>query len=354
MYEDKTIDALHQEMLININDDYEKSPGNLPYDLSRSFAIEEAKLYTALSLLASMVDIDNLTGDDLTKYVLQRRGIIRKPSNKSNGVVTVTGNGPINIGDLFETVSGTQFKAIEDVAVTTSSNVNIEAVIAGSSGNVGANTITQMPITLTGITAVNNLLGTEDGYEEETDNSLRDRYYLEIRKPPTSGNIYHYMSWAKEVTGCGDAKVFPLWNGDNTVKVVIINSDKLPANLDLIDRVQAYIDPGISGNGSGEAPIGAYCTVVSATAKQITVSVELTKVINYTDADVVANITSKITKYLQDIAFEQDYVSYAKIGSLVLESEGVNDWSDLQLNSGTTNISVGSTEVATLLLVELI
>ena len=27
--------------------------------------------------------------------------------------------------------------------------------------------------------------------------------------PATSGNVYHYMQWAREVAGVGDSKIFP-------------------------------------------------------------------------------------------------------------------------------------------------
>lgn len=354
MFEDKTVNSIHQDMLDNLSPDYEKSVGNMPYDLTKSFAIEAAKIYSGLSLLADKVDVDKLTGAELTKYVLQRKGVVRKLAKKSIGIVTVTGNGNILIGDLFETASGTQFKATENKEVVDTANVNIEAVLAGSSGNVGANTINQIPVTLTGITAVNNASATYDGYEEESDASLRDRYYLALRRPPTSGNIWHYMYWAKEVVGVGDAKIFPLWDGDNTVKIAIIDADKLRGNIDLIERVQDYIDPDSLGIGEGQAPIGAYCTVVSATAKPITVGIKVTKLVGYTNEQVIANISAKIIEHLKEIAFQQNYISYAKIGSLILESEGVQDWSVLQLNTTTANVVIAPEEVATLLEVVLI
>ena len=35
-----------------------------------------------------------------------------------------------------------------------------------------------------------------------------------------AGNKYHYREWALEVTGVGDAKIFPRYNGPLSIKVV--------------------------------------------------------------------------------------------------------------------------------------
>lgn len=348
MFEDKTTDNVHAQLLSNISDDYEKSVGNLAYDLTKSFAIQEEGIYKSLQLLLSKIDVDNLKDDELTKYVYQRKGIIRKPSTKSIGTVTVMGNGTINAGDLFETISGIQFKSLKTLVVSNTAIVEIEAIKEGTIGNVGANSIILMPVTIAGITEVTNLTATHGGYEAENDESLRERYYEALKRPPTSANKWHYIFWSKEVTGVGNAKVFPLWNGDNTVQIVIIDSNKHPANTDLVEQVQEYIDPNSGGLGEGQAPIGAYCTVISATPKQVNIGLKLIKLENYTDEQIVTNISTKITDYLKEIAFKQDYISYAKIGSLILDSYGVEDWIELHINNTTSNISIGEKEVAVL------
>ena len=57
------------------------------------------------------------------------------------------------------------------------------------------------------------------GEEEESDESLRERYLLKAQAPATSGNPAHYVIWAREVPGVGDANVIPVWNGPGTVKL---------------------------------------------------------------------------------------------------------------------------------------
>ena len=341
-----TQDELNTNLLSNISDDYEKSTGNLTGDLVKSHAIELAKIYMSLQGLINMVDVNQLTGDDLTKYVLQRKGIIRKTATYSQVALTINGTASISIGDLFATSDNTQFASLEANNITGTGTINAQAVVAGTSGNVGANTIISMPITIAGVTSVNNTSASYDGFAEETDDSVRSRYYAALQTPPTSGNIYHYLEWAESVSGVGNAKVLPLWNGANTVKVVIIDANMQPASVPLVTSVQNYIDPSVSGTGAGQAPIGAYCTVESATALSINISVDATLASGYTLATVTTNITNNVIAYLQSIAFVQDYVSYAKIGSIILETDGVSDYINLTVNSGTTSIAIGNEQVA--------
>ncbi|GAA0115304.1 baseplate J/gp47 family protein [Clostridium senegalense] len=359
MYEDKTIEVLHEELLSNISNSYAKNVGYPTFDITRSFSIQEYNLYQALSLMIDKLDVDKLIGNELTKYVSQRKGIDRKLATKAKGVVTVTGNGQVQFGDLFATPTGIRFRAIENKTVVNTADIKIEALEAGANGVVGANAITEIPITIQGIIAVTNSNATYDGYDEESDDSLRERYYIALRVPATSGNVAHYKVWSKEVVGVGDSKIVPLWNGDKTVKVIIIDSNKQPANTDLINRVQEYIDPkgtynsqdqtwSTWGAGFGQAPTGAYCTVVSATAKAIDISVDIQELPNFTLEDVKTNIETNITNYLKEIAFKQDFVSYAKIGSIILNTTGVQDYQTLTINNGTSNIIIANEEVATL------
>jgi len=359
MYEDKTVANINTDMLGVIDDAYEKTAGNPMADIIESFAVQSGDLWSGLQFLFNKLDVDLLTGDDLTKYVLQRKAIIRKPSNNAVAVLDVTGTGSIKTGDLFSTSSNIQFESLEDVSVVGSGTVNVEAVLTGIIGNVGSNSITQFPVTLAGIVTCNNSLASYDGFEEESDDDVRTRYYEALQIAPTSGNIYHYSLWAKECDGVGDATVLPLWNGDNTVKVIIIDSNKQVASQTVIDFVQNYIDPkGIYnsvsntwstwGTGAGQAPIGAYCTIVTATSKPISISVNVMEAPNYTLAMIMTNIGISITAYLQEIAFKQSYVSYAKISSLVLGSEGVLDFTTLTMNGGIVNVAIGDAEVAML------
>lgn len=345
---DSHADDLLNQLLSHISNEYDKSPGYITYDVLKSVALVLSGQLDRLDGVEQLLDVDNLTGALLEAFVQQRKGITRNPATKARGVILVSGNGVVTIGDLFETPAGVQFVAAETKSIFETGQVSITAAQAGAVGNVPVGQITQMPITIPGITFVRNPEPTHDGYEAETDDSLRSRYYVAVRTPPTSANVYHYIQWAAEVPGVGAAKVFPVARGPNTVEVVIIDQDKLPSSALLISQVQEHIDPNSEGLGNGEAPIGAKCYVLSASALTLNIAVKVNRAAGYTESEVLANIEKSIREYLRSIAFKQNYVSHARIGEAILNSQGVEDYSGLLLNGVAENPQVGAKEVAVL------
>lgn len=344
----KTFTEIVSGMLSRIPSKYDKREGSFIFDSVAPVAKELENTYADIEGVADKLDIENLEGDELETFVRQRTGIVRLPATYAIGEVTVTGNGTIATGDLFETESGIQFEATETVVITSSGTVKIKAVLAGTIGIVPAEQITLMPITIAGITAVINNEPTDDGFEAESDSALLTRYYERRRTPATSGNKAHYINWAKEVPGVGNAKVYPLWDGNNTVKVRIIDADKQLASTALVSAVQEYIDPNISGLGEGQAPIGAYCTVESAEALQINVIATVVKDPAVSDPNIQDNVEAAITEYLASIAFVSDYVGYGNIGAVILASPGIMGYENLTVNGGTSNVGIGDAQVAIL------
>ena len=143
----------------------------------------------------------------------------------------------------------------------------------------------------------------------------------------------------------GEARIIPLWKGHTTVKVIIIDNDRLPADESLVEKVQEYIDPNITGEGRGEAPIGAFCTVVSAIPKNINISVKAIFSKNYDKEQLKKKISENISVYLKEIAFKKDILSYAIVGAKILDVEGVLDYSNLTINNLTNNIECREEEV---------
>ncbi|WP_447515594.1 baseplate J/gp47 family protein, partial [Clostridioides difficile] len=71
------------------------------------------------------------------------------------------------------------------------------------------------------------------------------------------GNIQNYKDEVNKIQDVGGAKVYPVWDGGGTVKLVIINSNFKVPSSDLVNLVQEEIDPiGHQGQGLGLAPIG--------------------------------------------------------------------------------------------------
>ncbi|WP_129599488.1 baseplate J/gp47 family protein [Anaerophilus nitritogenes] len=350
MFVSKDKDTLKDEMLDDIDDTEDKTSGGFIYKVIKAIAIAISNLYKYTKKeVVEKLDVENLHSEELERYIKQRTGITRKQATYAVGEIDIEGNGTVYEGDLFQTENGLQFKSTETKTIVGKGIVKIQATKAGEISVVPAGVITKMPMTLEGITNVNNSKPTIDGYEAETDESLLERYYERIRTPATSGNKAHYKNWAKEVEGVGDARVFPLWQGDNTVKVVIIDANKQPASTELVANVQEHIDPNKSGLGEGTAPIGAYCTVSSTVAKQINISVKINRISDsYSIENIKEKMKTNISEYLKSIAFKQNYVSHAAIGNIIFNTEGVADHSDLKVNNSIGNIAIVDEEVAIL------
>lgn len=205
-----------------------------------------------------------------------------------------------------------------------------------------------MPVQLAGIVSVSNSDTTHDGYDAETDAAYYARFLDRIQTPPTSGNVYHYRSWALEVSGVGAVQIYPLGHGDNTVDVVIVDTSGKPASSTLVKAVQDHIDPDSQGLGMGEAPIGAYCYVSAATGFYLPISLQVTALPGSVQTEVTQAVKDAVTAYLTSIAFRQDYVSYAQIAAAILSAPGVEDFANLTVNGGTANIAIADRKVAVL------
>lgn len=341
VFENQTFDTIMQRLLAAVPDDLDKREGSFVWDALAPAAIELAQAYIELDRVIKLGFAQTTYGQYLD-YRAGEHGLTRKAATRATGQVTITGTqgAVVPAGSLFATGSGIQFATVAEVTIGAGGTVtaNIEAVVAGAKGNVPAAAITAIPVAIPGVTAVTNANPTTGGTDAETDAALLARLLEKVRLPATSGNVAHYLQWAKEVNGVGDAKVIPTWNGPGTVKVIVIDSNKQPASNDIVTAVANYIEE--------VRPIGVTVTVVSADSLEINVSAVLILDQAYPLVQVQPVIEAAIVEYLKEIAFKQNYVSYAKIGSLILDTPGVLDYTNLTVNNGIANVAIGAEQVA--------
>ncbi len=339
----KSLNEIADRLLAEIPATYDKTEGSFFYDAIMPVALEMSEAYAQVADNLQLGFAQTTSGQYLD-YRADEHGINRRAAVKATGQIIITGTPGtvIATGSLLATSAGIQFITTENATVAESGSVTagIEAMAAGAAGNVPANAINTMPVTISGITAVTNANPATGGTDTESDAELLTRLLLRVRNPPTSGNSNHYRQWAFEVAGVSDVKVFPIWNGNGTVKVVIIDSNKGPATTGLVDDVAAHIE--------AERPIGAAVTVVSAAGVDINVAANLTLKSGYTIETVQPGLESAIANYLKSIAFVRDSVSYAIIGSLILDVDGVQDYTAYTLNGEVTNIPITAEQVAVL------
>lgn len=334
-YEDQTKDAIHQRMLDASPADIDKRPGSITYDLTAPTAIEAESIYVELDTFANRAFADTAYDEWLDRRVAEV-GLTRRPAVKATGYVTFTGTEgtPIPKGTEVSTGGETPiyFITIADATITNGmATVAAEAKVAGASGNVGPGEIRLTTGNITGITSVTNEDAFDGGVDRESDDSLRERYFERVRRPITSGNVYHFRQWALEVVGVRDVRVYPEWNGPLTVKVVVLADDGVPSQA-LIDAVKSHIE--------SVRPIGADVTVVGAIDYGIDVAATLYLAEGADLGTVRAQIVAEIEEYFRELAFSDPIVRISRIQGILLDNPAIIDYANLTLNGGTGNIEI--------------
>lgn len=320
--------------------------GSFAADNVQAVAKEIYSYYMYVTWLQKMHYAMTATGSYLDNKAAEV-GVFRKMAVWAVGSVTFIGKPGTEIPYDFEVRSETQrYKTTESGTIPDDGRLTlrVEAFLPGKDGNVPEGTITAFD-NLPGLDAVINEAATEGGAEAENDDGLRERTLLRMRYPGTSGNQYHYMHWALEVEGVGRVKVFPLWKGPGTVKVSILDSNQRIATPELINKVLQHIDP-TPRTGEALAPIGAYLTVSTATAKPINVTATVTvEDDNPRDkADIKADFVTQLQAYFDEIAYtKRKHVTVAKLIDILWAVEGVADIPTFDAGSG--NVALGDEEI---------
>lgn len=352
-----TEEAIRQRMLDRVPADVDKTEGSYVWDALAPVSME----LVFVSLLAQYVlevgFAQTTTDVDYLAMRAAEHGVIRREAVKATGKVLFTGTAGSTVPEgLLLSTEGTETDDSYSLQFVTTQNITldetghgeaaIEAVEAGAQGNIPAGRIVLMLADRRNVQAVTNPEPTTGGLDEEDIEILRARYLEKVRHPGTSGNKDDYKQWAKEVPGVTDVHVISLWNGPGTVKIIVLGPNKLPPDTALVAKVQDYIAP--TNGGERKAPIGATVTVEAAQSLPIhvnaTVLMDASATVSL--AEVREKFTTALTEYLAAMAFQANVIRYARIGSLLIEQDGVVDYIDLTINGGMANIPVADNQVA--------
>ncbi|MBQ2680281.1 MAG: baseplate J/gp47 family protein, partial [Firmicutes bacterium] len=183
------------------------------------------------------------------------------------------------------------------------------------------------------------------GSDEETDEELRARVLFEVSDSARDGNAAQYYKWANEYTGIGNVKVFPLWDGPNTVKISILNAENGKATASLISEFSNYMDPGSEGKGNGKAPVGAVVTVT--TAQEVPVSITFSYTLN-SGYSAIYGLAAELGKYFADISYKTETLSFYGVAAKILENASIASISNLKLNGASADISLEGEKIPVL------
>ncbi|MCC5468622.1 baseplate J/gp47 family protein [Pelosinus baikalensis] len=347
-YTDRTSEKIMQGKLGRVPNMLDKREGSIIYDAMAPNSIEEAKLYTELDNVLERGFVDTATDEDL-ELRTKEQGVERKPAAKTIRFLQCTEtSGRIFIGDRF---------LIDTVYFKATKQIDIPGVVAIESETAGSQTVVDYNAEVLSVEGIPGLEGASlvfehaedfNGVDAESDEDLRERYYITVRRNPGSGNIADYEYWCSEITGVGKVIVQPLWNGGGTVKVTVLDSNGDPASPGLVTDVKEYLDP-VDGLGMGKAPIGAHVTVEPAVAIAIDIVASIRLNGSKSLADVQAEFANDVESYFTSINLSSNRtVILNMIGSVMVNVSGVIDYDNLTLNGVSENIILGVNEIPAL------
>lgn len=338
----ETKDVILRRMLDRSPVDIDKRQGTITWDTLSPASIELERLYIELDNVLQFGFVNENQPREYLELRCKEIGITPKPALKAIGTVTFYGDDgtlvPAGTRVYTDEETPVYFVTVEEGTITDGqATISTEAEQGGTDGNVPAGAISLHVGNIVGVANVVNEVPFEGGTDVETDESLLQRYFDRVRLPATSGNAGHYHIWATEVAGVGAVKVYPLWDGAGTVKVVITSGDKRAPTGALIGDVYTHIEEN--------RPIGAEVTVEGAVEKPFTITANINVASGYTIQQIQADFERSVIGYFNSVAFVETYISYAQIGRLLFDIKGLVDHTGLLVNGDINNILLEDIEV---------
>lgn len=302
-----------QQMLEQVDDSLDKREGSLIQTALGPGAWYLEGLALVLAQIQQAGSASTATGSDLDLLV-QTRGLTR---NRATAAVRLgTFNVQIPSGTVFKTLSGNDAVLFTSGAFISSSqglyNYQLTCQTPGEIGNSYTGQLIPVTAVANLTTATIGEVITE-GTEEETDASLRVRFFATFETAPYGGNISEYRQSILKIPGVGAVQIYPAntYQGGGTTLCSIINSSFQPASSALVQTVQDIICPADdsepytpSTNGYGVAPIGAAVTITSGT--QLDINITCTIIFNDSVVDGIDvygdEIKAAINDYIVSVA----------------------------------------------------
>lgn len=357
MFENQVFNTILQRMLSTVPNSRDKREGSIIYDATAPAAIEFELLYYQLDWY-----IKQSFGDTADRPYLIRLALERGLAPYEATYAIVKGQfTPSSLDLAIDTrfslgiINYTIIEKIED---------GIYLLRCETAGTVGNNIAGQLlPISfIQGLETAQLIEVTVPGEDEEDTEAFRKRYLTSFDSNAYGGNIADYKEKVNKMQGVGGVKVYPIWQGGGSVRIVFMTSEYKPPTVEFIDQVQTAIDPVTNqGLGLGVAPIGHTVTVQGAQNSNIDIGLTITYQAGFDFNTLKEAIEQIIDNYFlelnQDwqntqIATTEIYsntgivVRVAQIESRLLNISGIEDIEDTKLNGLASNLTLGVDELA--------
>ena len=347
MYEGQTYEVILNRMLATVPDTLDKREGSIIYDALAPAAFELAQAYIEMDVILTETFADTASREFLIKRAAER-GIIPEPATNAilKGVFSFDAGKTVSVGERFscgelnyvitEKISDTEYK--------------LRCETAGIVGNTQIGNL--IPINyIAGLKSATLSELLIPGEDEEDTEVLRLRYLASFNNQAYGGNIADYKQKTKTIQGVGGVKVYPVWNGGGTVKVVIVSTTFAPPTAELIDLVQSTLDPTQNnGEGLGVAPIGHVVTVEGATTETINLAATVLLKSGVLWDNVKTDVETMLDAYYLDLAkswesLDNVIVRVSQIESRMIEVAGILDVYDMSINGVAANYTTSANSV---------
>ncbi|MEM4988839.1 baseplate J/gp47 family protein [Collimonas sp. H4R21] len=198
--------------------------------LARTHAGASHGLHGHLSWNAKQILPDTADEEMLIRQGRLRLRQQRKDASSAFGTATVKGKvGAIVDEDvLMQSEDGRRYRVTSSVRLgAVSSSVEVEAMVAGSDGNLPAGAKLSMvsPVLDVEDDGVVNAPGISGGSQQETIEEYRQRVMRSYQRVPHGGNAGDYVDWALEVPGVTRAWCVRAYMGPGTVGVFFMRDN---------------------------------------------------------------------------------------------------------------------------------
>lgn len=331
--------SILERMKQDLSNDSARVEGCFCMDNLQAVGLELARLYsTEIEPIPDRFFLDTTFGDYLDRKAVEFNEQ-RHPAQAAKGIVLFKGD----IGKLIpkgirvvDPETSLVFSTLEQCIIAENGlcEVLVSCNTAGEVGNILPDKITEIhPMSNLVNVTVNNPNAMANGLEAETDEAFRSRIIEKIRKPITSGNENHYVYWAKQIAGIGNARCVGCWAGAGTVKVILFSTDYDVPSAEVIENVRRFIEEN--------RPIGANVTTMAASPYEISITCNLKLKVGAILSEVQNILETTVKSYLNAIIKADKLgLSYYKVGDLLFDIEGVEDVISFTINGLTNSITI--------------
>ncbi len=362
IYESQTYEAILHRALARIPEGMDKRQGSILWDALAPACAELAQMYIELDHILKITFAETAAAGGFSEWLTMRCsefGVHRFPATYAvrlglffSGTVNKREPMDVPVGSRFTLVSQAEplhYVVTEKIAT---GQYRVQCEATGIKGN-------QLFGRLVPVDNIGGLSYAEladvliPGEEEEPDAELYKRFEEYINEPAYGGNIADYKRKVRAMEGVGDCRVYPVWHGGGTVKIVVIASDYNKPSSALVSDIQEALDPEpYHQEGRGLAPIGHWVTVegVGITAVSFTAKLQLTA--GVTLGQVEDEIKAVFADYLYGLAkqwgsddpltgwtvFSRLNVRVNQLEAKILDVAGVVDIFSTTLNGAAGNL----------------